>query len=686
MGGESSASSLAPGFRFHPTDEELVSYYLKRKIVGKPFRFDAISEIDIYKFEPWDLPGQSRLKSRDREWYFFSALDKKYGNGWRTNRATEQGYWKTTGKDRAVHRATRSVGMKKTLVYHLGRAPRGERTNWVMHEYRIEDETLGIAKDAFVLCRIFQKSGTGPKNGEQYGAPFIEEEWDEEVTVPEQEVMANGGSSNGSDEETSLACNYGEEIMENQPFVVTVSFKSLLSEILQKFKLSPPLYGVSQSMEEQFQAWVKIQIDDIEIEAIKFWGALSHKKVESEMDAARTAIRYLKTMFEFEVDDVNLEDIQTYNQHYDSVERENGELRVKSWLKIKDRKAKLCVNVALAVQPVNVELPVNPYCKNGWNLLEDPLSILGEDQKLPISSAENGLASALPVKMEQTQVKNEFLELSDLSNPVDVRNVSDDQATQELSYFAASSNPSDNGESYIEMNDLANYGGADPSGFDLLGLDPTFFDATDNGFFSDEFDFSDMFSDDLLMGDPSFSGEVNTEIGQAYLTFPEPSKPHASEIASSSMQKPEKMEKVPRDVNYNEGWEGSIAKQVSRMLGSIPAPPAFAAEFPTKEATILGQTSTSLSSSSIHVTAGMIHITSSMTVSGNGKDDWLWRKNGGVDILLPYGLTSNETMAMEHLMSSKTVSVVARSSFYLIFLWVLILSVSCKIGSYVYTR
>lgn len=51
------SSSLAPGFRFHPTDEELVRYYLRRKICGKPFRFDAISDIDIYKLEPWDLPG-----------------------------------------------------------------------------------------------------------------------------------------------------------------------------------------------------------------------------------------------------------------------------------------------------------------------------------------------------------------------------------------------------------------------------------------------------------------------------------------------------------------------------------------------------------------------------------------------------------------------------------------------------
>lgn len=86
--------------------------------------------------------GQSRLKSRDLEWYFFSALDKKYGNGSRTNRATDRGYWKTTGKDRAVRHRAQTVGMKKTLVYHSGRAPRGVRTNWVMHEYRLMDEEL----------------------------------------------------------------------------------------------------------------------------------------------------------------------------------------------------------------------------------------------------------------------------------------------------------------------------------------------------------------------------------------------------------------------------------------------------------------------------------------------------------------------------------------------------------------
>lgn len=50
--------SLPPGFRFHPTDEELVSYYLKRKINGRRIELEIIPEVDLYKCEPWDLPGK----------------------------------------------------------------------------------------------------------------------------------------------------------------------------------------------------------------------------------------------------------------------------------------------------------------------------------------------------------------------------------------------------------------------------------------------------------------------------------------------------------------------------------------------------------------------------------------------------------------------------------------------------
>ncbi|CAM8920279.1 unnamed protein product [Rhodiola kirilowii] len=177
---------IAPGFRFRPTDSELVRYYLTRKVCGRNVATDAISEADIYKLEPDDLPGLSKVRSRDLEWYFYNALDKKYENGARMNRSTKNGYWKATGKDRSVKHESRIVGMKKTLVFHEGRAPEGKRTNWVMHEYRLVDEelkSLGVEKDGSVLCRVFQKSGLGrPNYGAQY-APFDESEWDDEQLV-----------------------------------------------------------------------------------------------------------------------------------------------------------------------------------------------------------------------------------------------------------------------------------------------------------------------------------------------------------------------------------------------------------------------------------------------------------------------------------------------------------------------
>lgn len=81
-------------------------------------------------------------KMGEREWYLFSLRDRKYPTGLRTNRATGAGYWKATGKDKEVYSASSGalLGMKKTLVFYKGRAPRGEKTKWVMHEYRLDGD------------------------------------------------------------------------------------------------------------------------------------------------------------------------------------------------------------------------------------------------------------------------------------------------------------------------------------------------------------------------------------------------------------------------------------------------------------------------------------------------------------------------------------------------------------------
>ncbi|KAL5995014.1 hypothetical protein ACLOJK_025072 [Asimina triloba] len=159
-------TDLPPGFRFHPTDEEIITHYLREKVSNSSFTSRAVGEVDLNKCEPWDLPGKAKMG--EKEWYFFYQRDRKYPTGMRTNRATEAGYWKATGKDKEIYKGKGClVGMKKTLVFYRGRAPKGEKTNWVMHEYRLEGKFSYYnlpksAKDEWVVCRVFHKS-TGIK-------------------------------------------------------------------------------------------------------------------------------------------------------------------------------------------------------------------------------------------------------------------------------------------------------------------------------------------------------------------------------------------------------------------------------------------------------------------------------------------------------------------------------------------
>ncbi|KAL3813003.1 hypothetical protein ACJIZ3_014271 [Penstemon smallii] len=157
---------LPPGFRFHPTDEELITHYLSKKVLDYNFSCVAIGDVDMNKVEPWELPWRAKLG--EKEWYFFCVRDKKYPTGLRTNRATAAGYWKATGKDKEIFRGKILVGMKKTLVFYKGRAPKGEKSNWVNHEYRLEgkfspDNIPKAVKNDWVISRVFQKTSGGKK-------------------------------------------------------------------------------------------------------------------------------------------------------------------------------------------------------------------------------------------------------------------------------------------------------------------------------------------------------------------------------------------------------------------------------------------------------------------------------------------------------------------------------------------
>uniref|UniRef100_A0A7N0V8R3 NAC domain-containing protein n=1 Tax=Kalanchoe fedtschenkoi TaxID=63787 RepID=A0A7N0V8R3_KALFE len=174
---EEDDESQLPGFRFYPTDEELVDFYLRRKVEKKPFSIDLIKQIDIYKYDPWDLPKTSTVG--DNEWYFFCKRGRKYRNSVRPNRVTGSGFWKATGIDKPIHSSSSSLlGLKKSLVYYRGNAGKGTKTDWMMHEFRLPapldfithntpppphpiitaDSTDTQDAEVWTVCRIFKRN------------------------------------------------------------------------------------------------------------------------------------------------------------------------------------------------------------------------------------------------------------------------------------------------------------------------------------------------------------------------------------------------------------------------------------------------------------------------------------------------------------------------------------------------
>ncbi|KAF7809102.1 NAC transcription factor 29-like isoform X1 [Senna tora] len=198
---------LPPGFRFHPTDEELIVHYLCNQYSSNSNSSPAsiIPQVDIYKFDPWELPEKSEFGENER--YFFTPRDRKYPNGVRPNRATISGYWKATGTDKAIYSESRHIGVKKTLVFYKGKPPKGVKTGWIMHEYRlVESRTqpsrqIGSMRlDDWVLCRIYKKRKMGK-------ALIMEEKQKEEypIITSSSSVQVNtappSSYHNGSDQQ-----------------------------------------------------------------------------------------------------------------------------------------------------------------------------------------------------------------------------------------------------------------------------------------------------------------------------------------------------------------------------------------------------------------------------------------------------------------------------------------------------
>ncbi|XP_026444657.1 NAC domain-containing protein 92-like [Papaver somniferum] len=159
---------LPPGFRFKPTDEEILLDYLKPKVMNQKLTPNMINSVDLYKYNPITLTETFEKRKDDDEWYFFTTTTRTSQTTGRTSRTTPDGYWLASQGDKEItltrgraapvdnqenpkKRKTTAdddvIGYRKTLVYYFTKKNKpdcrrksskkdaGVKTDWIMYEY-----------------------------------------------------------------------------------------------------------------------------------------------------------------------------------------------------------------------------------------------------------------------------------------------------------------------------------------------------------------------------------------------------------------------------------------------------------------------------------------------------------------------------------------------------------------------
>uniref|UniRef100_A0A0D9V840 NAC domain-containing protein n=1 Tax=Leersia perrieri TaxID=77586 RepID=A0A0D9V840_9ORYZ len=228
----------APGFRFYPTEEELICFYLRNKLDSLRDDIERVIPVfDVYSVDPWQLSEIHGILcagggEEEEPWFYFCPRQEKEARGGRPSRTTPSGYWKAAGTPGAVYSDRRPIGMKKTMVFYRGRAPSGTKTNWKMNEYRAfhyadaastgagASSSSGAAaqpslppqlRSEFSLCRLYTKSGCqrqfdrrplagchdenpGPSTAAAAVSPEENDGSDNSMQQQQQELIDQGGA------------------------------------------------------------------------------------------------------------------------------------------------------------------------------------------------------------------------------------------------------------------------------------------------------------------------------------------------------------------------------------------------------------------------------------------------------------------------------------------------------------
>ncbi|KAL5822808.1 hypothetical protein ACOSQ4_020708 [Xanthoceras sorbifolium] len=154
--------SIYIGYRFVPSDRELIVDYLMKKINNQLLSDNIIIEDNVYMSNPWDLAVKYKPQE-GQKWYFFTTRDEKYAKENPPNRPAGDGFWKAIGAQKKFYNNKKEVGVKNCLIFFKGKPSKGDMTNWLMYEYLLHNSpSSSTSSDNMrlnncVLCKIYKK-------------------------------------------------------------------------------------------------------------------------------------------------------------------------------------------------------------------------------------------------------------------------------------------------------------------------------------------------------------------------------------------------------------------------------------------------------------------------------------------------------------------------------------------------
>ncbi|XP_073301313.1 NAC transcription factor 32-like [Primulina huaijiensis] len=158
--GETQELDLPLGFRFHPTEFELYDYYLIPKFKGEPLDTNLIMSLDVYRYDPWQLPLDQLKYARENEGHFFTQSIEQGTSA----RATPSGNWIISKENIPICRENEVIGFKNKFLFSNGNEypiDGDQIAYWKMVEYRCNPAVIITSNkemENLVICKVRHKT------------------------------------------------------------------------------------------------------------------------------------------------------------------------------------------------------------------------------------------------------------------------------------------------------------------------------------------------------------------------------------------------------------------------------------------------------------------------------------------------------------------------------------------------